>query len=52
VRLFKSLIVEKYPVYRVMVYASRARGTHLPDSGVDSPLLNLLYLFNDYLSLL
>ena len=39
VRLFKSLIVEKYPVYRVMVNASRARGTHLPDSDVDLVVL-------------
>ena len=39
VRLFQSLIVDKYQVYCVMVYGSRARGTHRPDSDVDVVVL-------------
>lgn len=39
VRHFVSLIAERYDIAEVIVYGSRARGTHRPDSDADVAVL-------------
>ena len=39
VRLFQALIVDKYPTDGLIVYGSRARGTHRKDSDADVAVL-------------
>lgn len=39
VRLFQSLLAGRYPVYSMLVYGSRARGTHSHDSDADVAVL-------------
>ena len=39
VRRFLALIADRYDVVQAIVYGSRARGTHRPDSDVDVAVL-------------